>query len=60
MSVTELADLALDDVLVLDQHLAEPVTLVAPQSGVAVAAGNLGRAGARRAIKVAGLPAQRN
>jgi len=60
LSLTELSDLALDDVLVLDQHLAEPVTLVAPQTGVAVAAGNLGRAGARRAVKVAGLPAQRN
>jgi flagellar motor switch/type III secretory pathway protein FliN len=60
LSLTELADLALDDVLVLDQHLAEPVTLVSPESGAAVAAGNLGRAGARRAVKVAGLPAQRN
>jgi hypothetical protein len=60
LSLTELSDLALDDVLVLDQHLAEPVTLVSPQSGAAVAAGNLGRAGARRAVKVAGLPAQRN
>jgi flagellar motor switch/type III secretory pathway protein FliN len=60
MSLSELADLALDDVLVLDQHLAEPVTLVSPVSGSPVAAGNLGRAGARRAVKVAGLPAQRN
>jgi flagellar motor switch protein FliM len=60
LSLTELSDLALDDVLVLDQHLAEPVTLVSPTSGAAVAAGNLGRAGARRAVKVAGLPAQRN
>ena len=60
LSLTELSELALDDVLVLDQHLAEPVTLVSPQSGAAVAAGNLGRAGPRRAVKVAGLPAQRN
>jgi flagellar motor switch/type III secretory pathway protein FliN len=60
LSLTELSDLALDDVLVLDQHLAEPVTLVSPLSGAPVAAGNLGRAGARRAVKVAGLPAQRN
>jgi hypothetical protein len=60
LSLTELSDLALDDVLVLDQHLAEPVTLVSPVSGAAIAAGNLGRAGARRAVKVAGLPAQRN
>jgi hypothetical protein len=60
LSLNDLSDLAFDDVLVLDQHLAEPVTLVSPQSGAAVAAGNLGRAGARRAVKVAGLPAQRN
>lgn len=60
MSVTELAELALDDVLVLDQHLAEPVTMIAPDSGAAVVAGNLGRAGARRAIKVAGIPGQKN
>ena len=59
MSVTELAELALDDVLVLDQHLSEPVTLVAPGTGAAVVAGSLGRAGARRAIKVAGIPAHR-
>ena len=60
LSLTELSELALDDVLVLDQHLAEPVTLVSGESGVPVAAGNLGRAGPRRAVKVAGLPAQRN
>ena len=59
MSVTELAELALDDVLVLDQHLSEPVTLMAPGTGAAVVAGSLGRAGARRAIKVAGIPAPR-
>jgi flagellar motor switch/type III secretory pathway protein FliN len=58
MSVSELADLAIDDVLVLDQALTEPVTLVSPPTGSAVAAGNLGRVGARRAIKVAGIPAQ--
>ena len=60
MSVSELADLAIDDVLVLDQHLSEPVTLIADHTGHAVAAGNLGRAGARRAVKVAGMPAQKN
>jgi len=58
MSVTELAELALDDVLVLDQRLTEPVTLMSPVNGAAVAAGNLGRSGARRAIKVAGIPAK--
>jgi hypothetical protein len=56
MSVTELAELALDDVLVLDQRLTDPVTLWSPESGAAVVAGNLGRSGARRAIKVAGIP----
>lgn len=60
MSVSELAELALDDVLVLDQHLTEPVTLMAPATGAAVVAGSLGRAGARRAIKVAGIPAHKN
>jgi flagellar motor switch/type III secretory pathway protein FliN len=60
MSVNELTDLALDDVLVLDQRLTEPVTLVSPLSGATVAAGNLGRSGARRAIKIAGTPAPRN
>jgi flagellar motor switch/type III secretory pathway protein FliN len=59
MSVSELADLALDDVLVLDQHLSDHVTLIG-HSGHAVAAGNLGRAGARRAVKVAGMPNQKN
>jgi flagellar motor switch/type III secretory pathway protein FliN len=58
MSVTELAELAVDDVLVLDQRLTDPVTLVSPGTGAAVAAGNLGRSGARRAIKVAGIPAK--
>lgn len=57
MSVTELAGLALDDVLVLDQRLTEPVALVSPRNGMAVAAGNLGRSGARRAIKVAAIQA---
>jgi flagellar motor switch/type III secretory pathway protein FliN len=60
MSVNELADLALDDVLVLDQRLTEHVTLVSPVSGATVAAGNLGRSGARRAIKIAATPAPRN
>jgi len=58
MSMTELAGLALDDVLVLEQRLTEPVALVAPGNGAAVAACNLGRSGARRAIKVAGIPAK--
>lgn len=58
MSVSELAELALDDVLVLEQRLTEPVTLMSPVNGAAVAAGNLGRSGARRAIKVAGIPAK--
>jgi hypothetical protein len=58
MSMTELAELAVDNVLVLDQRLTEPVTLVSPGTGAAVAAGNLGRSGARRAIKVAGIPAR--
>jgi flagellar motor switch/type III secretory pathway protein FliN len=60
MSVNELADLALDDVLVLDQRLGEPVTLVSPASGTAVTAGNLGRSGARRAVKIVGPAAYRN
>jgi flagellar motor switch/type III secretory pathway protein FliN len=60
LSMSELSELALDDVLVLDQALAEPVTLVAPDSGGRVAAGNLGRVGARRAIKVVGIPARQN
>ncbi|HEY6124845.1 MAG TPA: FliM/FliN family flagellar motor C-terminal domain-containing protein [Steroidobacteraceae bacterium] len=60
LSINELADLALDDVLVLDQHLSEPVSLVGAPSGTPVGAGNLGRAGSRRAIKVAGVNAQRN
>jgi hypothetical protein len=58
MSVTELAELALDDVLVLDQRLTDPVALLSPQSGAAVVAGSLGRSGARRAIKIAGIPAR--
>jgi flagellar motor switch/type III secretory pathway protein FliN len=58
MSVTELADLAVDDVLLLDQSLTGQVALVAQRGGAAVALGNLGRAGAKRAIRVAGLPAQ--
>jgi flagellar motor switch/type III secretory pathway protein FliN len=60
LSINELAELALDDVLVLDQHLSEPVSLVGAPSGTPVGAGNLGRAGTRRAIKVAGVNAQRN
>jgi hypothetical protein len=59
MSVSDLASLAIDDVLVLDHRLAEPVTLVARATGAPVAAGNLGRTGARRAIKVA-APASNN
>jgi hypothetical protein len=58
--VSELAALALDDVLVLEQPLSEPVVLIAPDSGVVFATGNLGRAGARRAIKLAAVPAQKN
>jgi flagellar motor switch/type III secretory pathway protein FliN len=57
MSVTELAELAVDDVLVLDQALGEPVALVAPDSGRTIAAGSLGRAGPRRAIKLAAITA---
>jgi flagellar motor switch/type III secretory pathway protein FliN len=60
MSVNELAELALDDVLVLDQRLGETVTLVSPVSGTTVTTGNLGRSGARRAIKIAGPAASRN
>jgi flagellar motor switch/type III secretory pathway protein FliN len=59
MPVSELAELALDDVLVLDQPLSGPVTLVAPESGTVIATGNLGRAGARRAVRLASVPAQR-
>ncbi len=54
LSVGDLAALALDDVLVLDQRLAEPIAIVSRTTGTAVAAGNLGRSGARRAIKVSG------
>jgi flagellar motor switch/type III secretory pathway protein FliN len=60
MPVSELAELALDDVLILDQPLTEPVALIAPDSGFVFATGNLGRAGARRAIKLAAVPAQKN
>jgi len=60
MSVSELAGLAVDDVLVLDQRLAEPVTLLAGQAQVSVASGNLGRAGANRAVKLVGIAAQKN
>jgi flagellar motor switch/type III secretory pathway protein FliN len=52
MPVGELADLALDDVLVLDQPLSEPIAVVCGKSAAPVVAGNLGRAGARRAIKI--------
>lgn len=58
MSITDLGQLAVDDVLVLDQRLTDPVTLLASQSGAAVAAGSLGRSGVRRAIKIAGIPAR--
>jgi flagellar motor switch/type III secretory pathway protein FliN len=50
--VRELAELALDDVLVLDQALGDPVAVVCGHAAVPVIAGNLGRAGARRAIKI--------
>lgn len=60
LSMSELAEIALDDVLMLDQRLAEPVTLVSSPSGSPVATGSLGRSGLRRAIKVAGIPAARN
>jgi len=60
MSVNDLTELALDDVLVLDQRLGELVTLVSPESGTTVTTGSLGRSGARRAIKIAGSPAPRN
>lgn len=60
MSVSELAELALDDVLVLEQHLSEPVTLVSPVTGIPVAAGHLGRSGARRAVKVAAISPHKN
>jgi ribosomal protein L12E/L44/L45/RPP1/RPP2 len=60
MSVSELADVSIDDVLVLDQHLADPIALLASHSHIPVAAGNLGRAGARRAIKITSIAASRN
>jgi hypothetical protein len=60
MSVSELADVAIDDVLVLDQHLTDPVAVLAAQSRIPVAAGNLGRAGARRAIKISSIPVTKN
>jgi len=60
MSVSELADVAVDDVLVLDQHLADPVSLLASHSSLPVAVGHLGRAGARRAIKISSIAASRN
>jgi flagellar motor switch/type III secretory pathway protein FliN len=50
--VGELADLALDDVLVLDQGLTDPIAIYCGKSAAPVVAGNLGRAGARRAIKL--------
>jgi hypothetical protein len=52
LPVRELAELALDDVLVLDQPLGEPVSMVCAEGSTAVVAGSLGRAGARRAIKI--------
>ena len=58
--VSELAGLALDDVLMLDQALTDPVTVVCGRAQVAVVAGNLGRAGARRAIKITGAAAPRS
>ena len=60
MSVSELAEVAIDDVLVLDQRLADPIAVLASHSNVPVAAGNLGRAGARRAIKITSIAASRN
>jgi hypothetical protein len=50
--VGELADLALDDVLVLEQGLTDPIAVYCGKSAAPVVAGNLGRAGARRAIKI--------
>jgi hypothetical protein len=50
--VGELADLALDDVLVLEQGLTDPIAVYCGQSAAPVVAGNLGRSGARRAIKI--------
>ncbi len=50
--VGELAELALDDVLVLDQALSDPVAVVCGDDAIPVIAGNLGRAGPRRAIKI--------
>jgi len=58
--VGELAGLAIDDVLVLDQVLTDPVTIISDRSQSTVVAGNLGRAGARRAIKITGAAAPRN
>jgi len=58
--VGELAGLAVDDVLVLDQSLGEQVAVVCREGELPVVAGNLGRAGARRAIKITGANAQRN
>jgi hypothetical protein len=60
MSVNELAGIAVDDVLVLEQHLSEPVELFAAHSRATVAAGNLGRSGARRAIKITAIAAHKN
>jgi hypothetical protein len=60
MRISDLADLAIDDVLVLDQALAEQVKLIASRSGEVIAAGNPGRAGPRRAIKLAGIPVHRS
>jgi flagellar motor switch/type III secretory pathway protein FliN len=58
--VGELAELAIDDVLVLDQVLTDPVTVICGKSQTSVVAGNLGRAGARRAIKITGALTPRN
>jgi hypothetical protein len=60
MSVGELAGLAIDDVLVLDRCLADPVTLVSTRTGAAVATCHLGRSGENRALKIAGVPANKN
>jgi hypothetical protein len=60
LPVSELAGLALDDVLLLDQPLAEPIVLVSGASGAPVATGNLGRSGARRAVKITGHSASRS
>jgi hypothetical protein len=52
VSVSDLAQLAVDDVILLDQSLTDSLRLVSARSGAAVAAAQLGRAGPRRAVKL--------